>query len=390
MRVVETETAVIGGGLVGCWTSFFLARRRRSVVVLEKGLVGAQASGVNFGNVRLQGRFPGQIPLALRAHALWEQHAALVGDACEFEATGHLRIAFTDAEMRVLESHAAEARPYGLELELLDGAELRRRWPFLAPLVAGASWSRRDGAANPRLAGPAVARAARRLGAEIVEGVKVVGVEQAEGRFRLATDGGLAIACERLVNAAGAWGAEVAAAFGEKVPLVAAGPAQLVTDPVPFFMAPAVQAVDGSVILRQVRRGNVLLTGYPRGASDAVANRAPVDPMRTLAHMARAVAVVPRLAGCQVIRVWSGIEGYLPDMLPVLGPSAKAAGLFHGFGFCGHGFQLAPGVGLVLSELATDGASPTPLAPFSIARFAQPVAPGEQFRREFDAGVSRP
>jgi sarcosine oxidase subunit beta len=388
MRLVRTETAIIGGGLVGCWTAYFLAARGRPAIVLEKGAVGAQASGVNFGNVRLQGRFPGQIPLALRAHALWERHEALVGDACEFEAIGHLRIAFTAAEMRLLDDHAREARPYGLDLELLGGEEVRRRWPWLSALVIGASWSPRDGAANPRLAGPAVARAARRLGAEIVEATKVVRIERTNGRFRLVTDRDVAVESDRLVNAAGAWAGEIGASFGETAPLVAAGPSQLVTDAVPYFMKPAVQAVDGSVILRQVRRGNVIVTGYPRGASDAVGNRAPVDPAKTLAHMAQAVAVAPVLARCQVIRVWSGIEGYLPDMLPVLGPSAKVDGLFHAFGFCGHGFQLAPGVGLVVSELVADGSTATPLAPFSIARFEGGVEAGEQFRKEFDAAIA--
>ncbi|MBM3524824.1 MAG: FAD-binding oxidoreductase, partial [Alphaproteobacteria bacterium] len=99
---------------------------------------------------------------------------------------------------------------------------------------------------------------------------------------------------------------------------------------------------------------------------------------------------VPRLAGTQVIRVWSGIEGYLPDMLPIIGPSATTPGLIHAFGFCGHGFQLAPGVGEVLSELLIDGGTRTPLGAFPITRFAGGgVEASEKLAAEFDATMVR-
>ena len=97
--------------------------------------------------------------------------------------------------------------------------------------------------------------------------------------------------------------------------------------------------------------------------------RAPVPPHKTLATMERLCALVPALAGAHVIRVWSGIEGYVSDMLPVIGPSQTTPNLIHAFGFCGHGFQLSPGVGIVLSEVIVDGASPTPLDGHGIGRF---------------------
>jgi sarcosine oxidase subunit beta len=390
MRTIRSEVAIIGGGLMGSWTAYFLRKRGRSVTVLEKGRVGAQASGVNFGNVRIQGRFLPQLPLSLRAHDIWERSGTLLGDACEFEATGHLRIAFTEDEMRDLEDYAIAARPYGLDLQVVDRAELKRRWPWLGARVLGASWSARDGAANPRGSTAAVARVAKVLGAEIIEGQRVVAIEQVGGRFRLTTDGEVRVDCDQLLNAAGAWGAEIAASFGEKAPLFAAGPAQFVTEPVPFFAEPCVQSVDGAVIFRQVRRGNVIATGYPRGPSDAIANKAPVDPRKILKHMAHLAAVAPALASAHVIRVWSGIEGYLPDMLPVMGASRTTARLYHAFGFCGHGFQLAPGVGLVMSELLADGATPTPLEPFSIGRFeAQVEGDAARLAKEFDGGAVR-
>jgi sarcosine oxidase, subunit beta len=95
--------------------------------------------------------------------------------------------------------------------------------------------------------------------------------------------------------------------------------------------------------------------------------------------------MAPILRAAHVIRVWSGIEGYLPDMLPVIGPSGTAPGLLYAFGFCGHGFQIGPGVGAVLAEMIVDGGTRTPIAPFSIGRFAREVVVSDKLAREFDA-----
>lgn len=384
------DVAIVGGGLMGVWTALFLRRRGRSVVVLEKGEVGAQASGVNFGNLRVQGRYAGQIPLSLRAQGLWERLPELIGTDCEFEATGHLYVALEESQRAKLEQNVADAAPHGLAVELLDPADIRRRWPFLSPRVLAASHSARDAVANPRLVAPAVGRAAAALGARIVRHCRVIAIERTAHRFRLVAEDGLVVEAEQVLNAAGAWAGDFAAAVGEPVPMFAAGPPQFVTEPVPYFIGPSVQAVDGQVIFRQVRRGNVVVAGFPRGPSDRVANRAPVQTDKTLRTMQRLAALAPRLAGAHVLRVWSGIEGYMPDMLPVLGPSATTPGLLHAFGFCGHGFQLAPGVGEVLSELLIDGGTQTPLAPFAITRFAEGRAvDAAKLKGEFDESMVR-
>ena len=378
------DVAVIGGGLVGSWTAFFLARRGVRVALVEKSTVGAQSSGVNFGNLRLQGRHPTQYPLSLRSHAIWEQLEQLVGESCEFSATGHLYLALDAAEAEKLEAHARAGESHGLAIERLDRDAACRRWPFLAPVVHAATWSARDATANPRLVTPVVARAASRLGATVIQNCRVTGVDRREGRFSLATDLGLTVTARQVVNAAGAWAVDIARNFGESAPVFPAGPPQFVTEPLPYRIVPSMQTIDGSVICRQIPRGNVIVAGYPRTASDPVGNRAPVPPSKTLNTMAHLRRLVPSLAAAHVIRVWSGIEGYLPDMLPVIGESAAAPGLFHAFGFCGHGFQIGPGVGATLSDLIVDGHTKTPLAACSIARFDKPVVADDKWAREFD------
>jgi sarcosine oxidase subunit beta len=384
MSARTTDVAIIGGGLIGAWTAYFLARRGQRVELLEKGVVGAQSSGVNFGNLRLQGRFPGQYPLSLRSQALWEDFDALIGEDCEFEQTGHLYLAYDEEEHAKLEGYAQVSESHGLAIERVGPAELRRRWPWLSERAIAATYSARDATANPRLATPAVARAAIRHGATILENTRVNAVRRDGNGFTLTLADGDELSCAALVNCAGAWALEIAERFGETAPVFPAGPPQFVTEPFPYRIEPSVQAIDGSVIFRQIPRGNIILAGYPRTAADPQANRAPVPPAKTLAAMRALARVAPMLAQCHIIRVWSGIEAYLPDMIPVIGPSGTTPGLFHAFGFCGHGFQIGPGVGLCLSEMIVDGETATPLEPFSIERFRTATAVSEKFKKEFD------
>jgi sarcosine oxidase subunit beta len=158
--------------------------RAASPSPFEKGEIGAQSSGV--GNLGLQGRHPTQIPLALRSDAEWDRIVEYLGESCEFERGGHLYIAFDAAQMAKLGQVAKDMLGHGVRVELLDPAELYARWPWLGAGVSRASWSARDATANPRLLTPAVARAARRLGAEILSGTHVTAFAKEGERFRLA------------------------------------------------------------------------------------------------------------------------------------------------------------------------------------------------------------
>src|SRR5262249_44735780 len=155
----------------------------------------------------------------------------------------------------------------------------------------------------------------------------------------------------------------------EPVPEDVVAPNMCVTEPVPYFMVPNFGVCGGGIYVRQIARGNVIF-----GGGHAVAERERVRsyPMAalTLDAARQATALVPRLAHAHIIRTWTGIEGQMPDKLPVLGPSRTTPGLLHAFGFSGHGFQLGPVVGVILSELALDGATPTPIDAFDISRFA--------------------
>lgn len=362
------DAAIIGGGLVGCSAALHLRRRGASIVLVERRHCGSQASGVNYGGVRQQGRDLAELPLARRSRRIWSELEALVGSPCEFEVSGHLKLARSEAEMAELEDYANRAREYGLALELLGAAELRARFPWLGDGVAGGSFCAEDGHANPRLVTPAFARAARAASADIREGIEVVEAVHNGHVFVLRLSDGTALRARRLINAAGAWGSVVASWFSETVPEAVMAPNMCVTDPISYFLVPNLGVCGGDIYIRQIRRGNVIF-----GGGVGVADRDGITARPLAAVTARAVraavALVPRLVGAQVIRTWSGIEGVMPDRLPVISVSATTPDLIHAFGFSGHGFQLGPGVGAVLAELTLDGGTETPIDTFGIGRF---------------------
>ena len=370
----DTDVLVLGGGLMGTSTAFFLRQHGKSVTLLERELVGRQASGTNFGNVRRQGRELHQMPLANRARAVWGRIKELLGEDAEFVPYGHLRVCYTEKQAAVIEKHARDVKPLGLDLQLFSAEQLRQRWGIFAPGVVAGSYSPQDGHANPRLAGPAFARAAQRAGANIVEHAEVVQVERDGNGFVAHTADGRRFRAPQMLVACGAWSNRMAEQFGERVPMEARGPQMGVTEPLPYAIGPSIGLSSPieteGLYFRQIARGNIVFGGGLKGPAHADLVCAYVKPDNVLRQLRELRRFVPAFAQVQLIRVWSGIEGYTVDWQPVMGPSAKVPGLHYAFGFNGEGFAISPGVGETMAELMATGSTSIPLAPYAIGRFA--------------------
>ena len=401
--VQRFDVAIIGGGLMGCAAALGLRERGRSVVLFEQGWCGAQASGVNYGGVRRQGRAIVQLPLAQRAHGLWQTLPARLDRDIEYLRTGHLKLALDAAGVVELAYYHEACADYGLGLRLLDAAAVRAAFPWLSSAVMGASLCPDDGQANPRLLGAAFARAARLAGADVREQCRVTRVvsedgpadggtgvppsaidiphdvrrRHGSGRFILdaiavpdvgnATHSGV-VEARYVLNCAGAWGASFAEQCGDIVPLAPIYPNMLVTEPLPPVMSINVGIAGGAFYARQVERGNVVIGGGRSEGVLALSGSRP-DGRRAAQAFQSAERTIPGLRGALVIRSWTGVEGATPDKQPILGMSPKTPGLLHAFGFSGGGFQLSPAVGEVLAEWVVDGGTTTPVAAFRVNRF---------------------
>ena len=364
------DVIVIGGGIHGCSTALHLALRGVEPILLEKDYAGRHASGVNAGGVRQLARHVAEVPLSVASMEIWERIHDVVDDDCGFEAHGQVLIAESAAELDGLRARVDDLRLRGFtHEELIDRTELKRLVPAVADHCPGGIVSRRDGAADPFRTTQALRRKAIALGARFIEGVAVTSLARRGNAWRVETTDG-AFEAPKIVNAAGAWADRIAARLGEPVPLEAIAPMLMITARVPRFIEPVVILRGRKLSFKQLANGTVLIGGGHLGQVYRDENRTELD-WRKLAESARTVAeLFPVMREAMVVRAWAGIEARMPDDLPVIGPSRTAEGVFHQFGFSAHGFQLGPGVGALMAELITTGATNMPIDPFSIARFS--------------------
>lgn len=371
----RTKILIIGGGIVGTSAAWHLAQRSADVVLLEKDSVGSKASGVNFGGLRTNGREISEMSLSIRAREFWGHIREHVGHQCDVEFTGHFETTADEKKMAVMEKWADMARGFGLEPELLSATQIAQRYPWLSHELAGGCLMAADGSGNPRLAVPYIARAAQRLGAKIREHTAVSHVEHDGREFRVLTGAGEEFRSQFVVNCAGAWSGKIADSLGDATPWMTLAPQMVVSEPIPYRIKGIVDCDVGGryLYIRQVPRGNVLFGRGP-GRVDLEADRAFVIPQNYFNSSNIALGLVPFLQPYQIIRTWSGVEGKMPDSLPVIDWSPRVSGLLHAFGFSGHGFQLGPGVGITIAEMILDGRTATDISGFRIGRFKQTPA----------------
>ena len=366
------RAVVIGGGLHGLSTALHLARTPGwQVTVVERRHVGRHSSGVNAGGVRRLGRDLREIALSVIAAEMWQDIEALVGDDCGFQPGGQVKVAESEADLRKLEKREADVRALGwTHEEVVDQAEVRRLLPAIAPHVIGALVCRGDGSADPMRTVMAFRRAAQQAGAAIVEGSGVQAIERtADGTLRVVTEDAV-YEGERVANCGGAWATGIARMVGEEIPCGVKASMMIVTERLPPFCTPTVGPTARPLSFKQTAVGTVVIGGGHQGLNDPV-NETSTVLFGNLAHAARiASELFPIVGKARIMRTWTGTEARTPDEIPVIGESRTMPGLFHSFGYSGHGFQLSPAAGAAVAELMARGATNLPVAPFTQHRFA--------------------
>ena len=145
----------------------------------------------------------------------------------------------------------------------------------------------------------------------------------------------------------------------------------MVTPRLPHFVKPVCGLASGGLSFKQSPEGTLLIGGGHKGMPDRDKEKAEADPSTMAASAKIVTRIFPDLANINIARVWCGLEGKMPDDIPVIGASANEEGGYHAFGFCGHGFQLSPIVGKLIAELIVEGSPSLSLDAFSISRFAR-------------------
>ncbi|HEY1260526.1 MAG TPA: FAD-binding oxidoreductase [Stellaceae bacterium] len=414
----RADVVVIGGGIIGTSAALTLAERGVSVVLVEKGHIAGEQSSRNWGWCRKMVRDPREIPLIIESLRLWQGMNERVAAETGFRTCGIMYLSETPEELARIEGWLPHARDYQLDTRVIGGAEVARLLPGSAKKWAGALYTASDGKAEPQLAAPAIAEAARRHGAAILTQCAVRGIETAAGRVSgVVTEKGR-IACAAVILAGGAWSRLFCGNLGIELPQLKVLASVLRTEP--FEGGPEISAsgklfgfrkrMDGGYTLSTLGVRTIdlvpdnfrLLREYlpaarlhwrklrfrvgrrwveewhmPRRWSldretpfEQVRVLDPAPDPYVLDRAQKSVAeAFPIFRDRKVAESWGGLIDVMPDAIPVISPVESVPGFFIATGCSGHGFGIGPGIGRLVAALAAGDPPPVDPTPFRLTRF---------------------
>jgi len=362
---------IIGGGLMGSSIALQLAMRGCRCTVIDKASPGRHASGSNAGGLRQLNRDPAEIPLTVEAAKMWHSIEDLVDSDCDARFSGQLRVAENQSDMKKLEQRAAIVQSMGYQHEEIIGKkELYKIVPALSPHCVGGLICRGDGYGRPYHALTAFRHKAESLGVTYHSSTEVLNIEQEGEGWHVRTSKG-SYNSDILVNCAGAWSGQIATLMNESVPLTPKALMLMVTERLPHFVDPVMGAASRKLSFKQMQNGTLIIGGALVAKLDFKQQKTELDWQQLAKSAGTVVDFFPQLSDVRIVRVWAGIEAYMPDNIPVISASQTVKNAYHAFGFSAHGFQLSPVIGRIMSQLILDGKSELPIEPFSINRFSQ-------------------
>lgn len=429
-----TEVVVIGGGIAGIATAWYLHQLGVPVVLCEKGRIAGEQSSRNWGWIRKQGRDPAELPLITESLQRWQAIVTELDEDIGWHVGGVTYLIENDVDADRYGAWLEHAQAHGLDSRLLSARETDALFPGIRARHQGALHTPSDARAEPARAVPAMARHLRRAGVPIVEECAVRTVERSGGRVEgVVTEHGR-IACNTVVLAGGAWSRLMLDHLGFTLPQLHVISSVQRTAPAPLISESALggyevamrRRADGGYSLAKsgAARAEILPANIRHARSylpvlrrdwrdlkfrigkpflDALLSRrwdgaseSPFERIRVLdpepdhglldSTLTTAKTWFPQLEGIHWTERWAGAIDVLPDEIPALGPVPGIDGLLLATGFSGHGFGIGPGAGLVTARLAAGRSPGIDLTAFSPARFASGTTGDRRTSAEESAG----
>lgn len=410
------DVVIVGGGIMGLASAYYLSKRGLAVVVVEKDKIASQQSGRNWGFVRKLYRDSAELPLALKALQQWGSLEQELGYGFGWKRNGCLFLAQSEEEQSVFEQWCEETRDIVTDATMLGTAEVANLFPMLDDKAAPGLYTPTDGQAEPVLATYAFARASEANKVQILEGCGAIEIEVSNGAVSgLLTEHGY-IRTPSVVCAAGAYSQRLLRKTQLGIPQQVVRSTVSLTTPVEIFDSPCFcgyglgmrQRADGSCIiaadsdvdidisLDTLRGARFFLPSFlahkstfslrfgkpffdelewrlkTRADEKMFKPRRPEIPPNTK-RAERMLALFRDLFNVEnqvvIAKSWAGHIDVMPDALPVLDAPSQVSGLVVATGFSGHGFGLGPAVGSVVADFVSGKDPDIETKPFRLDRF---------------------
>ena len=393
--MADAEVIIIGGGIAGASAAFHLAQYGREVILLERGKIASEASGVNAGGIGALGW--GNVPdlesyLTMGSLQIFRSLQLELGYDIEFRASGGLQAVQTEEQYVYARDRVLALKSRGYTLDLLTVDEARSIEPELNPELYGAMHFPLRGQADPVKATRAFAAAAVDRGANILTGREVTEIDRtAEGTYRVSC-GGESYAAPILILAAGAWCRPLGEMLGVRIPIVPVRGQMWATEPLPprvFYSLssaesyarwsrapggdadtpPELTHVGGRRVTRhlygrQNREGEIIFGGD----RELVGYEYTVDAGGVEVNFGHASEVLPMLGELSISRTWSGMMPFSLDGRPIIGRIPQLDNLYIVSGLASSGFGRGPMAGKLIADYVHTGHRPQALAESDPAR----------------------
>ena len=402
----SADVVVIGAGIVGVFTAWFLAKRGVKVALIEKGMVGGEQSSRNWGWCRQQNRDARELPIATESLRLWEQFEAESGETTGFRRSGLLYLSNDDSELATWTKWCEFARTEGVRTEVLGSKQATERAAATGRQWKGGVFAPTDGTADPANAAPAVARSIMKLGGTVHQNCAARGIETEGGRVSAVVTEQGTIRTKIAVLSGGAWASTFCRQLGIRLPQATIRasvmsvslrrgtlPDALHTSGITITrrgdeayslaisglakLDPTLQKVRYAKDFlpmfgrrwRSLSPGNLegVRSGHEGAGRWRLDQPTPMEKMRVLDPCVdeatlkeirkRAIDLCPVIGESRVAASWAGYIDMTPDGVPAIGEAKELPGFVLAAGLSGHGFGIGPGCGHLVADIVT-GAPP--------------------------------
>ncbi|WP_373481850.1 NAD(P)/FAD-dependent oxidoreductase [Acetobacterium sp.] len=366
------DVIIIGAGIIGNATAYYLAKKGLSVTVLEASKdIGIGGSSRNGGGVRQSGRDTRELPLAMWGiKNLWPGLSEELGVDVEYTQKGNLRLGKTEAHQKILQGLTDKAVSCGLDVRMINGDEIRAINPYLSDEVTCASWCPTDGHANPLTATLGYYKKARELGVRFITKAPCFELRKIKGMIRQVVTLDAIYEADKVLVAAGFDSRKILATVGIDVPMMPLKMECLVTEAEPPMFLQMLGTADADFYGHQSKHGSFVFGGSSGFEHLNKDNGTPISSSIGASCTCRGIIkYFPALADAKIVRAWAGWLDDCADHVPVISPVAEVPGLYIACAFSGHGFGIAPAVGYNVAEMIADGHSTIDLSALRYDRF---------------------